>query len=1444
MAAAFALLLLLPVFGQTNFNRTDGRISSGDLSVGVFADIRDAQLAKNYETNEGYGLVYLPLPNPEPTLANVLGSHLMVDTAYLANGLAAPQSTFFGDVLWASNDPDAYNTILITAENNGNVNESDEGCAVATVRTAGSRAPITVQMPLTAATGHANLGGMKSYYQAFVRILDPRAVDANGEPLYTSSPSPACADYNTNLGVTQADTASILARHGDRITIEVVGAGSVSVDVDGEGPDLLGITPEDLSHVRSNSLDYSFTVRDNDSGLRHDGELVITSDNDYTQVNPDNDHATGGEPLSVGSPVGQINVNGEAAEIDLKVWAKNAAYGTANDITDTGSWTLLGNAPGVAYSFSADTNDMDEGAYFLEVSGYDRAGNRTVSEAPDDKIPGPYLFTLDDTDPTTLEAWTGIAYEMNYLGGYEVADRSWIMVNFDEPVRPGINPERIRVAGHDVVSVYQPDYAPPVDRRVISPNGLSPSAQRLTFAPPAPRAAASFAPQAQTCTDNLAADVRIGGLSFTYDETTGDTAGDITISWDQLSDVDCHGYRMAILSNRTVLLVEDLPETASSYDIPRASELGRVIEADIEGSDQDTLTILVGLQYDSVGPLKDRFGRRTATTTVAPHNLTAPTGAVTGSVVAPFLLHPSSPPASLPAIPADDASIECGFTFSGGDEVVLSFTHTPVTVRGWTLVGYYRQLFYPPDYDVELGRLFDYTAVGADDYESSVSFQGYYTTEIQLYNAEGQVVGVYEKDGRRLAGAVRTVGCTGSTVGSTSPTVDNIPPRLVTARVDDSTLWLGYNEPLDGDSVPDPSAYTISGPERTVTDVDVRGSTVRLMLSTPVGEGEDVTLSYTPPQTTPVQDRAGNDAFRFRLWPVTNANRLSHTQSLMALGYWPEDINGVLIDDSRTRIYIELARELEADETPEVMLFGGRILDLAGNSNVTEAITPLDGIAPRFTVTVTATAQDRPIANARGEFIVDVRADEDLRRRPVVYFADIEAVERLEDGTGTGEYDYSIGDDYQMGSMLATQESAQHWRGTYPASGLTGLGELFGLVVYGFDYEDNIGESAGWEPPRHQRTPEIGPPKPNNDLDLSKMHDAGVLLEIDQEFNGDAAPEHTVAPSRRMRDNETESLNPFISIRFSMEEDEYAACPDDGCGGDYPDAEFSDSHARVDITAITLNDKNAISLLSRVDAGRFALVTNGLELGTHEIEYMAVDDAGNVNTFEFEFSVVEREPYELNVLPGWNLISFPGTPLDPSLGSVMPPGGHVSPVLAYQNGDWLTAVVNSEGEWAGNLTQFEAGFGYWLFATTYATLNPLIPEPEQTDTPPSALVKYGWNLLGVIDIFQNPAGTPPGADGSGNGEADDYFGSIPWRIAYTYNTVYARWVKSVPGADTDAPEDTDADEAGYREVVTKAAVTDADGNETAPAETKVVTQEILNGKGYWVWLAEPGTLVP
>ena len=401
------------------------------------------------------------------------------------------------------------------------------------------------------------------------------------------------------------------------------------------------------------------------------------------------------------------------------------------------------------------------------------------------------------------------------------------------------------------------------------------------------------------------------------------------------------------------------------------------------------------------------------------------------------------------------------------------------------------------------------------------------------------------------------------------------------------------------------------------------------------------------------------------------------------------------------------------------------------------------------------------------------------------------------------------------------------WSRTYAVSGLGGLDELFGLVVYGYDYEGNIGESGGWTPRRHQRHPTIQTtPVPLSEvmpkermlylLDLQGMHDAGALLEIDRRFNGGIEPALSMTPHQFEKPHDTESVRPYVHLNFSGEAMEYATCPADGGGEDNPDAEFFDSHARVTVTEIMLDDGSMMTRLSRLGPMEFAFQTEELGLGRHEVAYTAVDDAGNRSSGEYTFTVVERMPYQLELAAGWNLISVPGTPADPSLDAVIPPGRRVSPVLSYQDGDWVAATRSEDGGWRGNLTSIEAGYGYWVFAQTFETLSTLIPEYDPASVPPSVGVSFGWNLVGVIDLFQNPAGMAPGAFGGGSGEADEYFKSIPWRVSYTYDTLQSRWVRTTE-------DDGDA-------------IADVAGEDDPP--------EIVTGKGYWVWSLEPATLVP
>jgi len=93
-------------------------------------------------------------------------------------------------------------------------------------------------------------------------------------------------------------------------------------------------------------------------------------------------------------------------------------------------------------------------------------------------------------------------------------------------------------------------------------------------------------------------------------------------------------------------------------------------------------------------------------------------------------------------------------------------------------------------------------------------------------------------------------------------TVDTVAPTLSSATVGGATLTLTYGEALNGAADPAASAYTVTvgGSPVAVNAVNVDGATVTLTLASAVAQGQTVTLDYTAPGSSPVQDTAGNQA--------------------------------------------------------------------------------------------------------------------------------------------------------------------------------------------------------------------------------------------------------------------------------------------------------------------------------------------------------------------------------------------------------------------------------------------------------------------------------------------------------------------------------------------------------------------------------------------------------
>jgi hypothetical protein len=302
---------------------------------------------------------------------------------------------------------------------------------------------------------------------------------------------------------------------------------------------------------------------------------------------------------------------------------------------------------------------------------------------------------------------------------------------------------------------------------------------------------------------------------------------------------------------------------------------------------------------------------------------------------------------------------------------------------------------------------------------------------------------------------------------------------------------------------------------------------------------------------------------------------------------------------------------------------------------------------------------------------------------------------------------------------------------------------------------------------------------------------------------------------------ETETANPFIKIDFS-EGKEYniANTTDPLDAGDKLDfgtpavSVEIDSHNGVTLTKLALEDQdgNETDLLGTegsVDSDSFVLALSGLSTGDYTIIVNGTDAVGNKRATDdkFNFTVKARSAYEVGLNPGWNLISLPATPSDPSIDAVLPSSHPAITVLTFVGGEWKTAVRGTDGNWEGTISQMTSEEAYWVQTGAFTPIKTLIPERNPATVLPAIPIVAGWNLVPMVDLGQAkpPTQTELASNTTGKGlDAKVYFASITWTVAYGFDTQGNAWRK----------------------------ITDTTGD------------FVGQGKGYWVWATKSGQLVP
>ena len=276
----------------------------------------------------------------------------------------------------------------------------------------------------------------------------------------------------------------------------------------------------------------------------------------------------------------------------------------------------------------------------------------------------------------------------------------------------------------------------------------------------------------------------------------------------------------------------------------------------------------------------------------------------------------------------------------------------------------------------------------------------------------------------------------------------------------------------------------------------------------------------------------------------------------------------------------------------------------------------------------------------------------------------------------------------------------------------------------------------------------------------------------------------------------TENRTPFISVTW--DEDEYAG----------------DTSTTVTLTAATLTDPDGVetdilaSMSTTDNKDFFYRPVDDLAYGEYTFSVSAEDAAGNEKTDQSaKFTVEERSKTEIGLLPGWNLVSLPGTPSDTAINSVIT-NTQVDTVLTYDPtvpGGWLTAVRDSGGDLVGTLAAIDADRGYWVHATNDDPIKVDIPgySGGSQQLPPAIALVAGWNLVPAVSIT--------GSAVAATMDPDVYFTGLSWTRAYGFGTATDAFTGFVP---TTGSSDTANDSS------------------------------VVVGRGYWLFLSEAGTLVP
>ncbi len=562
----------------------------------------------------------------------------------------------------------------------------------------------------------------------------------------------------------------------------------------------------------------------------------------------------------------------------------------------------------------------------------------------------------------------------------------------------------------------------------------------------------------------------------------------------------------------------------------------------------------------------------------------------------------------------------------------------------------------------------------------------------------------------------------------------------------------------------------------------------------------------------------------------------------------------------------------DADDNRLEVVLSGTVRDVAGNSASSATIPLADGIPPRVTVVI-----DDADMFDQEEVTVQVSVDETLLAAPTLTV-------RQSISTSLNDADENVSTRFVSPVVNNTASQAYEVDIAVDDSGAVpepNQAALISIVVNALDVasnEEEVGDDDDWT-------------------------QAGAFtFELDPELNNSREPAITVAGQKifggkmidakgavTSDDAEIEAVDPLlITIDFSREcaEDLLDGNTTDGCQDGGEEKEYAgDSHKTVQLSGVDVDvdlaDGSGASpdfSVSSSDNITYTLSVRNPPVGDYTVSFRAADEAGNVSlnagaaiadTLESEFVVKAAVATELRLDPGWNLISLPFQPANPSINSVLPENHPASLVMSYDNASGLWVVSRRDpgtGMFTGDVSQLVATTAYFVFTDSLEPIKlirPGLATAAAAPAIPSAIaVKAGWNLVPVL-TYQSPLpGDPPG---SGGVSADDYLGALrnaqgdaAWLRALLWDTTSQTWTSVAPNdtvtlrlGDTNPCTDEALDAAAVEsgEEPCQAQQTDHyndadDSGSFNDGDTVIMERHLPLGAGLWVWSTIDSVIFP